>query len=81
MVGVICAINADWKEATPTLTLAPFDTLVCLGTLEQLSKLRSYLAPELLEAEEATEEATTLIGVLAPAAHPTESTTTTDAEQ
>lgn len=82
VVGVICAVNADWKEATPTLTLAPFDTLVCLGTLEQLGKLRAYLSPELFEAEEDNEEATTLIGVLSPATHPTESATATpNAEQ
>jgi CPA2 family monovalent cation:H+ antiporter-2 len=68
VVGVICAVNADWKEAEPNLVLNAFDTLVCLGSTEQLTALRTYLEPEQNEAIEANDDSLTLVGLLAPTA-------------
>ena len=69
VVGILCTITAEWKEAYPTQIINADDTLICLGTMEQLTVLKAYLTPEVLDAEDCSItdfEHLTLLGLLAP---------------
>jgi CPA2 family monovalent cation:H+ antiporter-2 len=69
VVGILCTITAEWKEAYPTQIINANDTLICLGRMEQLTVLKAYLTPEVLDAEDCSItdfEHLTLLGLLAP---------------
>ncbi len=58
VIGTICSLTAEWREADPSHVINTNDTLICLGSIKQLAVLQSYLKPDSVLNDDNMEEGT-----------------------